>query len=63
MYFILLDTMVNGIASLSYPSDILLLVYGNGRDFCILMLYPAILWNPFMNSSNILVASLVFSIY
>ena len=55
--------MVNGIVSLSYPSDLLLLVYRNGRDFCILMLYPAILWNVFMNSSDILVASLGFSIY
>ena len=27
------------------------------------MLYPAILWNVFMNSSDILVASLGFSIY
>ena len=55
--------MVNGIISLIYISEGLLLVYRNAMDFCILLLHPINLPNLFMNSSNFLVASLGFSMY
>ena len=41
-YFILFVAVRNGVVSLISFSDILLLVYRNGKDFYVLMLYPKI---------------------
>ena len=55
--------MVNGIISLIYLSDILLLVYRNATDFWVLILYPATLLNSLMDSNGFLAASLGYSIH
>ena len=62
-YFILFDVMMNGIISLIYLSCLLLLVYKNARDFCVLILYSATLPNLLINFCSFLVASVGFSMY
>uniref|UniRef100_A0A8D1ZUV3 Uncharacterized protein n=2 Tax=Sus scrofa TaxID=9823 RepID=A0A8D1ZUV3_PIG len=62
-YFILLDAMVNRIASLISLSDLSLLVYRNAIDFYVLILYPATLPNSWMSSNSFLVESSGFSRY
>ena len=48
--------MVNRLVSFISLSEFWLLVYGNARDFCVLIFYPAILVNSLINTSNLLVA-------
>ena len=53
----------NGIDSLISLPDLLLLVYRNATDFCVLIFYPAILPDSLVRSSTFLVMPLEFSIY
>ena len=62
-YFILLVTIVNGIFSLVFLSDISLLVYKNVIYFWILTLYPATLPNSLNRLNSFLVESIGFSMY
>ena len=43
-------------------SDSSLFVFGNGADFCILILYPAALLNSLLSSGSFLVATLEFAL-
>ena len=62
-YLILCVAMMNGIDSLIYLSNFLLLVYRNANDSSILILYPAICLNSLISSNHFLILSLGFSLY
>ena len=62
-YIIIIDAMVIGVVDLISLSDIPLLLYRNGMNFYILILYPATLPNSLMSSNSFLIASLGFSRY
>ena len=52
--------MVNGIVFLISVSGLSLLVYGNGQDFCVLVLYAAASPESLMSTNSFLIASLEF---
>ena len=62
-YFILFHAVVNGIFPLISISNSSLLVYCNGTNYCVLILYPATLPNALMNSASFLVVCLRFSMH
>ena len=62
-HLIVFDAMINRIVSLVSLSDLLLLVCRNAKDFCVSILYPAVLPVSLMSSDCFLVVSLGFSMY
>ena len=62
-HFIVFDAVLNRIVSLVSLSDLLVLVCRNATDFCVSILYPAILPISLMSSNSFLVMSLGFSMY